>query len=218
MYTGRGAGEGPGQPGSLWAHTHGLPSDELETWQSWPCVSQAPSQPGRDLPRPWILSPAPGACLTLGHAPPNREELRVRVQGGGAQGWGSGPVVPEAPRRVAEVAGSRDERARCLEGVGRPRPGRLSGGREPPRRLVPIGCSAAGQGVTWSTLLQGVRGPWRPAEGLTWGSWVWVWDHLEGVIFSGPAALAGLTPRSHNSRPPAHPAWGCRGPDGNLRC
>lgn len=29
------------------------------------------------------------------------------------------------------------------------------------------GCSSAGQGVTWSALLQGVRGPWRLAEVLT---------------------------------------------------
>ena len=67
------------------------------------------------------------------------------------------------------MAGSRDERARCLDGVGRPSPGRLSGDREPPRRLAPIGCSAVGQGVTWSMLLQGVQGPWRLAKGLTWG-------------------------------------------------
>lgn len=155
-----------------WADDHGLPSDELGIWQVWPCVSQTPSQPGRGLPRPWILSPAPGACLTLEHAPPNWEELGVRVRGGGAQGRGSGSAVLEASRRVTEVAGSRDERARCLEGVGRPSPRMLSGGLEPPWRLVPIGCSTAGQGVTRSALLQGAWGPWRLAEGLTWGSWV----------------------------------------------
>ena len=67
------------------------------------------------------------------------------------------------------MAGSRDERARCLEGVGRPSPGRLSGGPEPPPGVwaqFSPGCNSAGQGVTWSALLQGVRGPWRLAEGL----------------------------------------------------
>lgn len=160
-----GLGRVPGRQGPCGQTTMG---SHLMSWESGkPCVSQTPSQPGRGLPRPWILSPAPGACLTLGHAPPNWEELGVRVWGGGTQGWGSGPAVPEASRRVTEVAGSRDERARCLEGVGRPSPGMLSSGLEPPWRLVLIGCSAAGQGVTRSALLQGAWGPWRLAEGLT---------------------------------------------------
>lgn len=65
----------------------GLSSDELEAWQVWPCVSQALSQPGRGLLRPWMLSPVPRS--------PSHSEARTPNQGG-AQGQGMGWGHPRA--------------------------------------------------------------------------------------------------------------------------
>lgn len=89
-----------------------------ETLDAVPCPQEPVSL--------WGMHPQTGRSPGSGY--------RAGAPKGGALGLQS----QRAPGRAAEMAGSRDERARCLEGGGRPSPGRLSGGPEPPRRSGPI--------------------------------------------------------------------------------